>query len=396
MTTAIGEGTALSLVPTDEETAIREAVRQLCASFGERYARACYEAGEPPTELWAALGEAGFAGINVPEEWGGGGLGMSGLQIVGEEVAAAGLGSLMLVVSSAIAGTILTLHGTDDQKERWLRGVAAGTTRLAFAITEPDAGSNSHNLRTELRADGDGYVLSGQKTFISGLEDAHGVLVVGRFRNAQGELGKPTLAVVDMDAAGVSRDKIPMPFMGPEHQWSLFFDDVRVEADRLIGGEEAGLAVVFDGLNPERIAAAALCNGHARLALEKASSYASERVVWRTPIGAHQAIAHPLAKAKIELELARLMTQKAAALVDARAAAQLAGEASNMAKFAAAEAAVHCVDAAIQAHGGNGLTIEYGVSDLWWTVRALRTVPVSEQMILNHIAQHSLGLPKSY
>lgn len=388
--------TTVPLVPTDEETAIREAVRHLCASFGERYARECYEAGEPPTELWAALGDAGFAGINVPEEWGGGGLGMSGLQIVGEEVAASGFGSLMLVVSSAIAGTILSLHGSDDQKHRWLRGIAQGTTRMAFAITEPDAGSNSHNLRTELRVAGDGYVLNGQKTFISGVEDAHAVLVVARVRGTDGQLGKPTLSVVDVDATGMGRDRIRMPYMGPEHQWTLFFDDVHVEADRIIGGEGAGLAVVFDGLNPERIAAAALCNGHARLALDKAAAYANERIVWRTPIGAHQAIAHPLAKAKIELELARLMTQKAAALVDARAGVSVASEASNMAKFAAAEAAQHCVDAAIQTHGGNGLAIEYGVSDLWWTVRALRTVPVSEQMILNHIAQHSLGLPKTY
>lgn len=396
MSTIMGAQPALAVIPTDDEMAIRESVRRLCASFGERYARECHEAGKPPTELWAALGEAGFAGINVPEEWGGGGLGMYGLQIVGEEVAASGLGSLMLVVSSAIAGTVLSLHGTDDQKDRWLRGVASGTTRIAFAITEPDAGTNSHNLRTELRAQGDGYVLNGQKTFISGVEDAHAVLVVSRFRGSDGELGKPTLSIVDVDAPGLTRDKIPMQYMGPEHQWTLFFDDVHVGADRLVGGEGAGLPVVFDGLNPERIAAAALCNGHARLALDKASSYANERVIWNTPIGAHQAVAHPLARAKIELELARLMTQKAAVLVDTGAAAPVAGEASNMAKFAAAEAAQQCVDAAIQTHGGNGLTIEYGVSDLWWTVRALRTVPVSEQMILNHIAQHSLGLPKSY
>jgi hypothetical protein len=321
---------------------------------------------------------------------------MYGLQVVIEEVAAAGCGSLMLVVSSAIAGTVLARHGTAQQKERWLRGIAAGTTRLSFAITEPDAGTNSHNLRTEIRREGDGYRLRGQKVFISGVEDAHAVLVIARFRTGSGELGKPTLCIVDTQAPGFSKDVIPMPFLGPDQQWTLHFDDVPLEADRLVGGEEAGLAAVFDGLNPERIGVAAMCNGYARRALEQAAAYANQRVVWKTPIGAHQAVAHPLAKAKIELELARLMTQKAAILADSGAPGAAAGEASNMAKYAAALAGQHAVDAAIQTHGGNGITIEYGISDLWWLVRTLHVAPVSAEMVLNHVAQHSLGLPRSY
>jgi alkylation response protein AidB-like acyl-CoA dehydrogenase len=385
---------SLPLIPDDEEIAIRAAVRGICAPFGQRYSRECHERGEPPRELWEALAEKGFVGANIPPEWGGGGLGMRGLQLVAEEVAAAGGATLMLVVSSAIAGSVLTRHADDTQKERWLRGIAAGTTRLAFAITEPDAGTNSHNLRTELRRDGDGYRLRGQKTFISGVEDAEAVLVVARFRREHGELGKPCLCVVDVGAEGFTREAILMPYLGPDQQWQLFFDDVELASDRLIGGEEGGLAPVFDGLNPERIIIAALANGSARHALEKAAVYASERVVWSTPIGAHQAVAHPLAKAKIELELARLMTQKAAALFDAGAPG--AAEASNIAKYAAAEAAIHCVDAAIQTHGGNGLTLEYGISDMWWPARLMRTAPVSAEMILNYIAQHSLGLPRSY
>ena len=387
---------ALPLVPSDEEQAIRESVRGICLGFGEDYPRRCQEAGEPPTELWEALSAAGFTGINIPQAWGGGGMGMTGLTLVAEEIAAAiGMTTLMLVVSPAIAGTILSLHGTPEQQERWLRGIAAGTTKLAFAITEPDAGTNSHNLRTEVRRDGDRYLLSGQKTYISGVEDAHAVLVVARFRRPDGELGKPTLCIVDVDAHGFTRDPIKLPYLGPDKQWTLFFDDVEIEPDRIVGGEEGGLPVTFDGLNPERVIAAAGANGLARRALEKACAYANERAVWSTPIGAHQAIAHPLARGKIELELARLMTQKAAALIDARAGA-LAGEASNMAKFAAGEAACHCVDAAIQTHGGNGVAIEYGISDLWWMARLLRIAPVSEQMILNHVAQHALGLPRSY
>jgi alkylation response protein AidB-like acyl-CoA dehydrogenase len=386
----------LSLVPSDEEQAIRASVRGICLGFGEAYPRTCQEAGQPPTELWEALSAAGFTGINIPQQWGGGGMGMSGLTLVAEEIAASiGMTTLMLVVSPAIAGTILSLHGTPEQQERWLRGIAAGTTKVAFAITEPDAGTNSHNLRTEVRRDGDRYLLSGQKTYISGVEDADAVLVVTRFRRPDGVLGKPTLCIVDVDAPGFTRDPIKLPYLGPDRQWTLFFDDVEVEPDRIVGGEEGGLAVTFDGLNPERVIAAAGANGLARRALEKAAAYANERAVWSTPIGAHQAIAHPLARGKIELELARLMTQKAAALIDARAGA-LAGEASNMAKFAAAEAAVHCVDAAIQTHGGNGVATEYGISDMWWMARLLRIAPVSEQMILNHVAQHALGLPKSY
>jgi alkylation response protein AidB-like acyl-CoA dehydrogenase len=388
---------SLPLLPTSEELAIRKSLRTLCAAFDQRYPRECHDKNEPASGLWDALAKGGFVGINMPEKWGGGGLGMQGLQIVAEEVAAAsGMGSLMLVVSSAIAGSVLAIHGTDEQKERWLRGIAAGTTRLAFAITEPDAGTNSHNLSTELRAHGDHYALRGQKVFISGIEHAHAVLVVARFRSAAGELGKPTLCVVDVDARGFTRSPIAMQYLGPERQWTLHFDDVEITKDRIVGGVGSGLAVVFDGLNPERIVIAALCSGLARRALDKAAAYAKERVVWNTPIGAHQAVAHPLAKAKIELELARLMTQKAAALFDARGPAPLVGEAANMAKYAAAEAAVHCVDAAIQTHGGNGPTIEYGVSDLWWPVRTMRIAPVSAEMILNHVAQHTLGLPKSY
>ncbi len=386
---------ALPLVPSDEELAIRTSVREIVESFGDDYSRKCYEAGQPPSELWKALSEQGFVGINVPEEYGGGGLGMWGLQLVGEELAAAGGATLMLVVSSAMNGSILPRHATDAQKDRWLRGVAAGTTKIAFAITEPDAGTNSHNLRTELKKDGNGgYLLRGQKTYISGVEDAEAILVVARMRRDDGTLGLPTLAIIDIDGTGFSRDEIPMPYLGPDKQWTLYFDDVPVEADRLLGGEEAGLGVLFDALNPERIIAAALANGMARRAIERATKYANEREVWGTPIGAHQAVAHPLAEAKVEMEMTRLMTQKAAVLFDA--GSPLAGEASNMAKYAAAKAAVHAVDAGIQAHGGNGFALEYGMSDMWWPARLMRTAPVSEQMILNHVAQHGLGLPKSY
>jgi alkylation response protein AidB-like acyl-CoA dehydrogenase len=385
---------ALSLVPSQEESLLREAVAGICRSFGRDYMQRKRDAGEPPGELWDALASRGYLGVNIPEEYDGGGLGMAALSWVAEEISAAGCGLLLIVVSPAIVGNILAKHGTSAQKERWLRGIGAGTTKIAFAITEADAGSNSHNLATSLRRENGRFLLSGQKTFISGVDDADAVLVVARTQTADGKLGMPSLAIVEVDARGFTRQQIEMAVRGADKQWTLFFDDVELEEERLIGGENGGLGVVFDGLNPERIIGASICTGIGRLALERGAAYARERRVWGQPIGAHQGVAHPLAEAKIELELARLMTQKAAALYDAGAPG--AGEAANMAKYAAAEAGIHCVDRAIQAHGGNGFALEYGLSDLWWGVRVARTAPVSREMVLNYVAEHSLGLPKSY
>ncbi|GAC58287.1 acyl-CoA dehydrogenase [Gordonia hirsuta DSM 44140 = NBRC 16056] len=386
--------TDLPLIESDDDRQIREAVRRICASFGDDYARRCHDEDRPPTELWQALGDAGFIGLNLAEEWGGGGMGMRGLTLVAEETAAAGTALVMLVVSSAITGSVISAHGTPEQKQRWLPGIADGSSTIAFAITESDAGSNSHNLRTSLQRDGDGYRLSGQKVFISGVESAESVLVVARFREEDGELGVPCLCIVDVDAPGFTRTPIPMPFIGADKQWQLFFDNVEISADRLIGGERGGLRAVFDGLNPERIIIAGIENGIARRALDKAAAYARERTVWKTPIGAHQAVAHRLAKARIELELSRLMTSKAAVLCDAGAPG--VGEASNIAKYSSAEAAIHSVDASIQTHGGNGFALEYGISDMWWMARLMRTAPVSADMVLNFVSEHMLGLPKSY
>src|SRR3954452_18798659 len=388
--------TQLDLIPTDEERQMRETVAAICTDMGgPRYTREKVAAGEPPTELWDALASRGYLGVNIPAEDDGGGLGMSALAAVGEEIAAAGCSLLLIVVSPAIVGSILAKHGTEEQRETWLRGIAAGTTKVAFAITEPDAGSNSHNISTAARPlDGSGgYSIRGQKTYISGWERAAAVLVVARKREPDGTLSLPLLFLVDADAPGLERQHIPTVEPGSNKQWLLYFDDVEVPADRLVGNETAGLKAAFDGLNPERIMGAAVCNGAARRALALASAYARERQVWSVPIGAHQGISHPLAQAKIELELARLMMRKAAALYDAGLSA---AEESNMAKYAAGEAGIHCVDQAIQTHGGNGFALEYGLTDMYWGVRLVRTAPVSREMILNYVAEHSLGLPRSY
>lgn len=394
-TPATAEEPVIRLVPSAEERLLRESVGAIAARYGQKYMLKCTEAGVPPTELWDELAEHGFVGANLPEEYGGGGMGMTGLAIVQEELAHHGCTQLLLVVSPAIAGSILAKHGTPEQKQRWIPGLADGTERISFAVTEADAGTNTHKIKTRAkRSPGGDWVINGQKTYISAVEHATAVLVVARAELEDGSLGLPLLFIVDADAPGMTREPIPTALRMPDRQWTLFFDDFTVSPDRVLGGEIGGLGALFDGLNPERIMAAAGALGAADRALDLAATYARERNVWGQPIGAHQGVAHPLAKIKVEVELARLMVTKACALYDA--GWKGAGEASNMGKYAAAEAAVHAVDQAIQTHGGNGVALEYGISDMWWGARLTRIAPVSAEMILNYVAEHSLGLPKSY
>ncbi|UJR79380.1 Isovaleryl-CoA dehydrogenase [Sandaracinus amylolyticus] len=373
---------------------LREGVRRIATSFGHRWYVERARRGEKTQELWDALAREGYLGVSLPEQYGGGGLGISELCIVCEELSAQGCPLLLLVVSPAICGTVIARFGDDAQRARWLPGLAKGTSTMVFALTEPDAGSNSHQVSTTAVRDGDGWRISGQKYYISGVDEAEQMLLVARTgTDARTGRGQLSLFVVDTDAPGLKRDAIPMEIVSPEKQFTLFFDDVRVPGDRLIGGEGNGLKALFHGLNPERITSAAYCVGLARYALDKGAAYARERKVWSVPIGAHQGIAHPLARACIQMELAKLMTQKAAWLHDA---GKDAGEASNMARLSAADAAIDSLDAAIQTHGGNGLASEYGLADLWGFARLQRIAPVSREMVLNFVSQHSLGLPKSY
>jgi alkylation response protein AidB-like acyl-CoA dehydrogenase len=385
----------MSFVESDERRALRAAVGELGKKYGYGWFTERARSGGHTTELWLEAGKLGYLGVNLPEEYGGGGGGMGDLSIVLEELGAAGCPLLMMVVSPSICGTVITRFGTDEQKQRWLPGIADGSITMAFAITEPDAGSNSHNITTTARRTADGWSLSGRKVYISGLDVAQAVLVVGRTEDAKTGKLKPALFIVPTDAAGVEFTKIEMDLISPDKQFSLFLDDVQLPAEALVGSEDAALMQLFAGLNPERIMASAFAIGIARHALDKAVAYVKERQVWKTPIGAHQGIAHPLAQLKIELELARLMMQKAAALYDAGDDLG-AGEAANMAKYAAGEVAVRATDQAVQSLGGNGMTVEYGVASLVTAARASRIAPVSREMILNFVAQHSLGLPKSY
>ncbi|MFK4083446.1 acyl-CoA dehydrogenase family protein [Kribbella sp. NPDC020789] len=385
----------MNFTESEERQALRKAVSELGKKYGYEWFDRQARSGGNTSELWAEAGKLGYLGVNLPEEYGGGGGGMGDLSIVLEELGTAGCPLLMMVVSSSIVGTVITRFGTEEQKQRWLPGLADGSTTLAFAITEPDAGSNSHNITTTARRTESGWSLSGQKVFISGLDVAQAVLVVGRTEDARTGRLKPALFIVPLATAGVEFRQIEMDLISPDKQFMLFLDDVQLPSDALVGSEDAALMQLFAGLNPERIMASAFAIGIARHTLGKALAYVKERQVWKTPIGAHQGIAHPLAQIKIELELARLMMQKAAALYDAGDDIG-AGEAANMAKYAAGEVAVRAADQAVQSLGGNGMTKEYGVAALSTAARAARIAPVSREMILNFVAQHSLGLPKSY
>ena len=383
----------MSYIETEEQQLLRQQVREIGRKYGREYIAKKGREGLSPDELWDEVARQGFIGVNTPEEYGGGGLGIYELAIVCEELAAAGCPLLLLVVSPAICATLIARFGTDQQKARWLPRLASGEMKMAFAITEPNAGSNSHRLETAAVKDGEDWVLNGTKYYISGADDAEAILVVARTGGAEDGRGRLSLFIVDSNAPGLEKTLIPLQIQGADRQFTLFFDNVVVSQDRLLGNEGQGLSQVFVGLNPERILIAALANGAALHAIEQASRYANERAVWGKPIGTHQGIAHPLAESKIEVELARLMTMKAAWLFDH---GKDAGEAADMAKYAAGEAATRAVDTAIQVHGGNGMSEEYGLVLLWGLARTLRIAPVSREMILNFVAQHTLDLPKSY
>ncbi|MFH9041769.1 acyl-CoA dehydrogenase family protein [Streptomyces sp. NPDC017966] len=375
----------MPVIESEEHKALREAV----AAFATNNPRT------DTTEFWKNAAKLGYIGVNLPEAYGGGGGGITELSLVLEEMGAAGNPLLMMIVSPAICGTVISRFGTEAQKREWLPALADGSRLMAFGITEPDAGSNSHRITTTARKDGTDWLLTGRKVFVSGVDIADATLIVGRTEDARTGRLKPCLFIVPRDTPGFGRRKIDMELNAAEKQFELTLDDVRLPADALVGDEDAGLLQLFAGLNPERVMTAAFAIGMGRYALARAVAYARERTVWNAPIGAHQAIAHPLAQAHIDLELARLMTQKAAHLYDAGDDVG-AGEAANMAKYAAAEACVKAVDQAVHTLGGNGLTREFGLASLITAARVSRIAPVSREMILNYVSHQTLGLPKSY
>jgi hypothetical protein len=378
----------MDFAESPEHRDLRKAIAAVSDQYGPDYFAERSISGEPTTELWQDLGRHGFIGINFPTQYGGGGAGMVELAIVCEETAARGCPLLLLLVSSAISGELLARYGSAEQCRVWLPRMASGETKVVFAITEPNAGSNTRQISTSAVRDGGDYLLNGTKYYISGVDEADALIAVTR--TAPERL---SLFMVPTDAPGLVKHRLPVGISVPEKQFTLHFDNVRVPSSSLVGTEHEGFRQVFDGLNPERITGAAVCIGIGRYAVGRGADYARSRTVWGPPIGAYQAIAHPLAQAKINVELAAMMTAKAAWLFDRQ---QPAGEAANMAKYAAAEAAIEAVDHVIQLHGGNGLSAEYGLLPHWGLARLLRIAPVSREMILNYVAQHTLRLPRSY
>src|SRR4051794_3881675 len=380
---------------TPERRAVRESVAAIADKHGAQYFLERGRSGSDIGELWQDLGDAGLLGLHLPEEYGGGGGGMTDAVVVVEELAAHGMPMLVWVISPAICGSILAHHGSEALKQEWLPGIADGTRKMAFGLTEPDAGSNSHQLSTTARRDGDGWVINGGKYYISAIDQTDALLLSTRDGDlSTSDKGKLSLFVVPTDTPGLSFQQIDTSIVSPDKQFTVFLDDVRVGLEALIGEAGQGLRQLFAGLNPERILVGAICSGVGRYAIAKAVDYARQRQVWEVPIGAHQGIAHPLAAAHIDVELGRLATYRRAELFDAGDPA--AGEAANIAKFAASEASLKALDQAIQTHGGNGLAHEYGLAELWFVTRLMRTAPVSREMVLNFIAQSSLGLPRSY
>ena len=378
----------------DHHRSLRESVAKVVGEFGRAYFQRCVAEARPPAELWSRLGEAGFLGVHISEEYGGSGGGLSDLSIVIEECAAQGCPLLYLVITS-ICAPIISNFGTDELKQKWLPGIADGSRKMAFAITEPNAGSNTHKVTTTAHKTSGGWRMEGAKYWTSGIDEAESVLVVARDAEMAPADGRSALSlfIVPTSSPGIEIQKINAAVQSPENQFSVFFDDVKLEEDALIGERGAGLRQVFVGLNPERVSAAAINNGISRFALSKAAQYARERSVWKQTIGSHQGVAHPLAEAYIEVQAARLLNARAAQLYDL---GEDAAEAANMAKFLAAETSLKALDQAIQVHGGNGLSLEYGLADLWFIARLHKTAPVSREMILNYVAQHSLYLEKSY
>lgn len=382
--------------------AVREGVQAIARRYDQAYWDRCDAEKRWPEEVWRELVAGGWHSLAVPEEYGGGGQGLLELAVALEGLAEGGAGgaaAFLYLLTPAFGGLTIARHGTEEQRRAFLPGIAAGELETCFAITEPDAGSNAIGITTSARLDGDHYVVSGQKTWISGVERADVLVLVTRtIPAAEAEPRTRGFTVLLVDVKRAIADGTltyrPIPKFGTNTVASsmVFFDDVRVPADRVLGAPDEGFAVLWDILNPERILAAASGVGFGSLVLRVACDYARERAPFGRPIGANQAVAFPLARISAQVELARLMTYKAAWLWDE---GRPCGSEANVAKLTAADAAWQAADRAFQTHGGMAYSLEYPVARFFRDARIAKNIPVAEELILAHIAQHELGLPRS-
>ncbi|HEY3795070.1 MAG TPA: acyl-CoA dehydrogenase family protein [Bradyrhizobium sp.] len=382
---------------SQEQRQILEYGDAIAQKYDRKYWMDCAEKHVFPEALYQQVADDGFVGTMVPEAYGGAGQGMLEMHLFLEGLSNNGIPLLNLVVGAAMSLGFIAKYGSAAQKARYLPDACKGKTRFCFAITESDAGSNTIRTATIARRRGNRFALSGQKTFITDADGSDYALVVARTtphtevkRKTEGF----TLFVVDLKAKGVAKQYIPVSIPAPETQWQLFFDEVDLGPEDVVGDIDGGFGILFKSLNPERILVGSICCGLGRYALGRAVAYAKGRKVFNdVPIGAYQGLQHPLASARTDVEMASLMTLKAAWIFDQ---GREAGEFANMAKLAAADAGIKAVDTAIQCHGGNGFTKEYGIFDLYPMVRLLKTAPLNREMILNYIGEHVMGLPRSY
>lgn len=356
-----------------------------------------------PQEVWDALAEAGILGTVIPEEYGGTGLGLLAMAIAVEEMSTMGFGNAILILTCMDA-LCLMKNGSEELKRRFLPNIATGKYKFCFAITEADAGSNTFRIKTLARKKNGKYVINGSKTFITGADVADYILLVTRTKSLEEVMkeGMPkayglSLFIVDAKSKGITLHTLPTHGIEGMNQFTIFFDDVEVPAENLVGEENMGSMALFKALNPERILAAATAVGVSEFCLRKAIEFANVRRVFKdTPIGQYQAIQHPLAEVKIYQEAVRLLYQKAAWAYDQDMEPGIVAQYTNMAKYLGAELGIMAADRAIETLGGNGFSEEYHVVYLWEAMRLLRTAPISKEMILNYISEHVLNLPRSY
>jgi len=380
----------------EEQRQIYEYGGQLAQSYDNAYWLEHARHHKFPKEMFQQIARDGFLGIMVPEEYGGAGLGMTEMALFMEGTSNHGIPLLMMVVGPTMSMAHLGSHGTDFHKKQLLPAACTGDVQFCFAITEPGAGSNSMNTKTFAKPDGKGFRLSGEKTFITGADVSDYCLVVARttpLEQCERKTDGFTLFVVNLKKKGVELQRVKISIPLPEEQFTIFFDDVELSADDVVGEVGKGFDILFDSLNPERIILGALCCGVGRFALKKSVAYANEREVFGQPIGAHQGVQHPLARAHTNIELASLMTRRAAWQFDNKLPA---AESSNMAKYAAAEAGIEALDAALQTHGGSGFTEDTGIYEMYPLMRLLRTAPVNRELCLSYIGASVMGLPRSY
>jgi acyl-CoA dehydrogenase len=391
----------VSFAPTADQLEIREAVARLCARFGDDYWLKKDTEAEFPHEFHKAMAEAGWLGVAMPEACGGSGLGITEAAIVMQAVAQSGAG---FSGASAVHMNIFGLHpvvvfGSDAQKRRFLPPLIAGNEKAAFAVTEPDVGLDTTRLKTRAVRDGDHYVISGRKIWTSTAQVAEKVLILTRTTPIE-EAARPSqgmsLFYTDLDRSKIEVREIHKMGRAAVDSNMLFIDGLRVPAADRIGEEGRGFHYILHGMNPERILIAAEAVGLGRAALARAARYAKERVVFGRPIGQNQGIQHPLAERWIELEAAELLVLRAAAAYDRGEDAAAVGAFANAAKYFAAEAGHRACETAILTHGGMGYAREFHVERFFREIQIARIAPISPQLILSHIAERVLGLPKSY